>query len=176
MKILSEKRALERLRDIQTGFAMEIRRRYERRAKSCSTCETPRACCLDAHFVNIRVSRLEARLIEKALQKLPESKQRQIYERIEETIKKYQLSAAGNATERTYACPLYEKGAGCLVHNEGKPLPCINHACYEREEDLPPDHLLDEQEMRVNELNLKTYGRDTAWLPLPVAISKGIRK
>lgn len=175
MKILSEKRALERLREIQTEFAMAIRSRYEHRAKSCSACETPGACCLDEHFVNIRVSRIEARLIEKTLQKLPESKQTQIYERIEETIKKYRL-LAGNAIDRTYACPLYEKGTGCLVHNEGKPLPCINHACYEREEDLPPDRLLDEQEMRVSELNIKTYGRDTAWLPLPVAISRNIRK
>ncbi|HTK37667.1 MAG TPA: hypothetical protein VL325_04175 [Pyrinomonadaceae bacterium] len=152
---------------------MAIRGEYEHRAKSCSTCETPGACCLDAHFVNVRISRLEARLIEITLQKLPESKQSEIYERAEKAIKKYGLLEDGNTTEMTYACPLYENGTGCLVHNEGKPLPCINHACYERAEDLPPDELLAVEEMRVNKLNIKTYGRDAAvWLPLPVAIRK----
>jgi hypothetical protein len=172
MKILSEKRAMQRLREIQTEFATAIRTRYEGGAKSCATCETPGACCLDEHFVNVRISQLEGRLIEKKLQQLPEEKRQEIYERIEKAIEKYGLLEAGDTFERTYACPLYEKGSGCLVHNEAKPLPCINHACYERAEDLPPDELLAKQEIRVNELNIKTYGRNAAWLPLPVAIKR----
>ena len=142
MKFLSEKIALERLHTLQTTFAEKVRERYEHRAKSCLTCETPGACCLDAHFVNVRISRLEARLIEKTLQKLPEQKRNEIYERIERSVEEYGLSEGGEVFEQTFACPLFEKGTGCFVHNEGKPLPCIHHACYERQEDLPPDELL----------------------------------
>jgi len=161
---------MERLREIQAEFAVEIRTRYEHRAKSCATCDTPGACCLDEHFVNVRISRLEARLIEKTLQKLPEQKQKEIYERVEKTVAKYGLSESGDTIVQTFACPLYEKGSGCLVHNEAKPLPCINHACYERKDDLPPDELLAEHEMQVDELNTRTYGKSMPLLPLPVAL------
>lgn len=129
MKFLSEKIALERLHTLQTTFAEKVRERYEHRAKSCLTCETPGACCLDVHFVNVRISRLEARLIEKTLQKLPEQKRKEIYDRIEKTVEKYDLSETEGNVEQTFACPLFEKGTGCLVHNQGKPLPCIHHAC-----------------------------------------------
>lgn len=170
MKLLSEKQAIERLSEIQAEFANAIRSLYEYRAKSCATCETPGACCLDEHFVNVRISRLEARLIEKTLQKLPAQKRKEIYERVETTIAKYGLSEAGDTISRTFACPLYEKGTGCLVHNKAKPLPCITHACYERQNDLPPDELLAAEELRVNKLNFKTYGKHSPWLPLPVAL------
>jgi len=170
MKLFSEKRAMERLREIRAEFANAIQSRYEHRAKSCATCETPGACCLDAHFVNVRISRLEARQIEITLQKLSAEKRAEIYDRTAKTVEKYGLTECSDSFERTYGCPLYEKGSGCLVHSEGKPLPCINHACYERPEDLPPDTLLAEQEMRVNALNTKTYGKNPPWLPLPVAL------
>ena len=39
-----------------------------------------------------------------------------------------------------------------LVHAEAKPLPCIHHACYENEKDLPPDELLAEHEGLVNRI------------------------
>lgn len=170
MKLLSEKRAMERLSEIQAKFADLIRSKYEYRAKSCATCDTPGACCLDEHFVNVRISRLEARLIEKTLQMLPAGKQKEIYERVETSVAKYGLSEAGDTVVRTFACPLYERRTGCLVHNKAKPLPCINHACYERREDLPPDELLAAEELRVNELNFKTYGKNSPWLPLPAAL------
>lgn len=109
-------------------------------------------------------------MIEKALEKLPEEKLREIYERVEKTVKKYGLLESGATFDRTFACPLFEKGTGCLVHETGKPLPCINHACYERQEDLPPDELLTEQEIRVNDLNKRVYGGNPSWLPLPVAL------
>ena len=71
---------------------------------------------------------------------------------------------------QTYACPLFEKGTGCLVHHEGKPLPCIQHACYDNKEDLPPDEILAEHEGLVERLNRRTYPEPAAWLPLPLFI------
>ena len=170
MKFFSETHALEKLHRLKTDYAAQIINGYEHKAKSCLTCETQGACCLDAHFVNVHITRLEAAAIQKTLAKLPERHQGQVYRRIDETIKKYALSAEGDTSARTFACPLFEKGTGCLVHAVGKPLPCIQHACYENERDLPPDELLSEQERRVENLNKRTYGNEVEWLPLPVAI------
>jgi hypothetical protein len=57
------------------------------------------------------------------------------------------------------------------VHDAAKPLPCIAHACYERREDLPPDELLTEREIRIAELNRRVYGRTEAPLPIPLVIA-----
>jgi hypothetical protein len=89
--------------------------------------------------------------------------------RVTDAIEKYELTAQ---SDRTYACPLYDPSAGCLVHDSAKPLPCIHHACYERREDLPPDGLLDDAELAVERLNRKVFGKSTALLPLPIAIQK----
>jgi hypothetical protein len=98
-----------------------------------------------------------------------------VLERIENAIGVFKLDTEDNAN--TYACPLYEKDAGCLVHATAKPLPCIHHACYERREDLPPDALLLDAELAVELLNRKTYGRTDAIRPLPVAIrNSGFRE
>jgi len=59
MKPISQTQALERLKNIQADLRSEISN-FESRAKSCLTCDTPGACCLDAHFVNVHISRLEA--------------------------------------------------------------------------------------------------------------------
>jgi len=134
------------------------------------TCETQGACCLDAHFVNVHISRLEAVAIRDVLKKLPETKQAEIQARVDDTIEKYGLRAEGDTYARTFACPLFEKGIGCLVHESGKPVPCITHACYENIADLPPDELQTEQEKRIDDLNTQTYGRRHPWLPLPLAI------
>ena len=91
-------------------------------------------------------------------------------QRIDEAISKYDLSSEGDTFSKTYACPLFEKGTGCLVHHEGKPLPCIAHACYENKNDLPPDELTAEQEGLVGKLNELTYRKPANWLPLPLAI------
>lgn len=163
MKHLSETKALEKLAPIKLAFAGHIRDEFEHNAKSCVTCETPGACCLDAHFVNLRITRLEAVAIRKKLNGLTNSDE--VHRRIDEAIERYDLAGSGE----TYACPLFEKGTGCLIHGDAKPLACIAHACYEREEDLPPDELLAEREIEVDDLNEKVYGR-SQWLPLPVAI------
>ncbi len=171
MKKLSEKRALEKLQKLKDEYKEFIGSNFEHRAKNCATCETKGACCLDEHFVNVHITRLEAVAIGNALTGFTMEKRREVYARIEDAIEKYGLSAAGDTFAKTYACPLFETGTGCLVHKEGKPLPCIQHACYERREDLPPDALLAEQQDRVETLNRRTYTEPVTWLPLPVALS-----
>jgi hypothetical protein len=92
--------------------------------------------------------------------------------RIDRVIAEYGLDADDGTT---YACPLFEKGIGCLVHSEAKPLPCIQHACYENEKDLPPDELLAEQEGLVDALNRRVYGQASTLTPLPLAV-RSLRK
>ncbi len=170
VKILSEKKALSRLHALKSAFAARISSAYEHRAKDCMTCETKGACCLDAHFVNVHITRLEAAAIRRTLGRLSSEKQSEIFKRVEKTISDYGLTENGDTFSKTYACPLFEKGVGCLVHREGKPLPCIAHACYENKEDLPPDELLAEQEGQVARINELTYRQPATWTPLPVAI------
>lgn len=167
MKQLSEKQALIKLRAIKNDFRTLLKQNYEHRAKDCGTCETKGACCLDAHFVNVHITRLEAVLIREELEKLSPEKQTEIYQRIDETIEKYNLSDKGDTFQKTFACPLFEKNIGCLIHSV-KPIPCIQHACYERQEDLPPDELQAETEEKIDRLDEQTYKKFPRWLPLPV--------
>jgi hypothetical protein len=168
MKPLSETIALKKLQSIRSEFTDRIRNDFEHRAKSCATCETPGACCLDEHFVNVRITRLEAVGIRDRLNAFSPQHREAVYCRVEDSIKKYKLDE-GNSD--TYACPLFEKGVGCLVHRDAKPLPCIAHACYDRKQDLPPDELLTEREIEIDRLNRAVYG-STTLLPLPVAIKR----
>ncbi|CAN5398737.1 hypothetical protein BH10ACI3_BH10ACI3_23820 [soil metagenome] len=172
MKMLSEQKALERLQKIRTDLRSEIVEGFEHRAKSCQTCDTKGACCLDAHFVNVHISRLEARAIGDILAAFSNDRKKAVYARIEETIEKYGLTGNGDTYSQTFACPLFEKGTGCLVHEGGKPLPCITHACYESAADLPPEELLAVSEKLVDSLNEQTYGQRKAWLPLPLALKQ----
>jgi len=167
MKLLSEKQALIKLRALKNDFRDFIKQNYEHRAKDCGTCETKGACCLDAHFVNVHITRLEAVLIREELEKFPPEKQKEIYRRIAETIEKYDLSSDGDTFQKTFACPLFEKGVGCLIHPV-KPVPCIGHACYERKEDLPPDEPQTEAQEKIERLNEQTYKQFPRWLALPV--------
>jgi len=168
MKMVSEATGLKRLKELSGEFRSRVAV-FEYRSNSCSECTTPGACCLDAHFVNVRISRLEAVAIKNALSELPDEKRDEVYRKVVKTIEKYGLSHANDAT---YACPLYDKNQGCLVHEKAKPLPCIHHACYDNKNDLPPDDLLGDAELAVERLNRKVYGRHLALLPLPVAIEK----
>ena len=167
MKPLSESKALSKLDEIRSDFRKVIRRDFEHRAKSCASCEAPGACCLDEHFVNVRITKLEAVQIIKTLNELPDGLRSKVRTRIGDSIAKYSLNEGGEL--KTYACPLFEMGRGCLVHNKAKPLPCIAHACYERKEDLPPDALLDEREIEIEKLNRRVYGTTTL-LPIPLAL------
>lgn len=171
MKTLSETNSLKKLRNLKSAYKKRISENFEHRAKDCLTCPTKGACCLDEHFVNVHITKLEAVLIKNDLQKLPLEKQTEIYKRIENAIEKYDLKSEGDTFAKTFACPLFEKGIGCLVH-EVKPVPCIQHACYERKEDLPPDELQTDAEEKIERLNEQTYKNFPNWLPLPVWISK----
>lgn len=170
MRLISERKALDLLGDVISRLRSEITEKYEHRAKNCLTCETQGACCLDAHFVNVHISRLEAVAIRKALSRLPEKNREKINARIDNTIERYSLTTRDDTFAQTYACPLFEKGIGCLVHNEGKPVPCIIHACYETADDVPPDELQTRAEEQIESLNLRTYGRRRPLLPLPLAL------
>ena len=172
MKILSETKALDRLNNLKTSFQTHIRENYEHRAKSCLTCETKGVCCTDAHFVNVHITRLDAAAIEKTLSKFSDQKQREIYERAEKTVEEYDLKPSGDTFGQTYACPLFEKQVGCLVHVEGKPAACIQHACYEDRKDLPPEELQTEIEREIEKLNAQTYRKNWLWLPIPLWILK----
>ncbi|HLA94204.1 MAG TPA: hypothetical protein VK612_00680 [Pyrinomonadaceae bacterium] len=171
MKILPKNAGLERLSQLRSEFAERIREGYENKARSCAVCTTPGACCLDEHFVNVHISRLEAAAIAQRINKLPEAKRDEVYARVEAAISRYGLED-GDTFSRTFACPLYERGTGCLVHDTAKPLPCIAHACYDKKEDLPPGELLAEQEIRIDALNRRVYGKHSKCLPLPVAIRR----
>lgn len=168
MKMLSETKALGNLQKLKSDYTSFIKTNYEHKAADCAVCPTKGACCLDAHFVNVHITRLEAVAIRKTLENLTEEKQREIYERVFETIEKYALKADGETFAKTFACPLFEKGIGCLVHSTAKPAPCISHACYENKEDLPPECLQEEIENSIEKLNVKTYGKNLGLLPLPV--------
>ena len=170
MKILSETAGLERLRHIRDNLLSELAP-YNDRAKSCSTCETPGACCLDEHFVNVRISRLEAVAISNVIEQLSPIRRAAVEERVLNVSSR--LTAAGE--EATFTCPLYEKGTGCLVHDEAKPVPCMIHACYERREDLPPDDLQDAAELAIDKLNARVYGRHLPLQPVPIAVHAILR-
>jgi hypothetical protein len=169
MKKLSEKTAIGMLSRIRSELTETIRTEYEHRARSCETCETKGACCLDAHFVNVRITRLEAAAIVSEIDRLPMPKRAAVRERIVDAVEHFDLEDEGNA-DKTYACPLFERDAGCLVHDTAKPLPCIVHACYERKEDLPPEHILRERESRVFDISRRTYSSASFPKSLPAAI------
>ena len=171
MKTVSEKQALLKLQRLKTDFQHTIRENYEFKAKSCLTCETKGACCQDAHFVNVHITKLEAAAINQELEKLPIEKQTEIHRRIEKTIEKYDLKSSGDTFAQTFACPLFEKQIGCLVHFGGKPAACIQHACYEKQSDLPPDELQTTVETEIERLNEQTYKTFPRWLPLPVFLA-----
>lgn len=171
MKPLSEKQTLLKLRELKDEFRQTIKQNYEHRAKDCETCETKGACCLDAHFVNVHITQLEAVLIHEKLAKFSPETWGKIYKRIAETVEKYNLTSESDTFAKTFACPLFEKNVGCLIHAV-KPIPCIAHACYERKEDLPPDALQTEAETKIERLNEQTYKKFPQWLPLPVYLLK----
>ena len=173
MKRLTQNNALEKLKRLKQKFRQKIRENYELgKAKDCRTCEVQGVCCTDAHFVNVHISRLEAAAIKKTIETFPAEKQKEILNRNRETIKKYNLAAGGDSFSQKFACPLFEKKIGCLVHKQAKPIPCLMHACYENEADLPPDDLQIEMEKSTERLNSRTYGNAWNWLPLPIWLEK----
>jgi hypothetical protein len=167
----SEQEALAQLQRAKSSYQSFIKLNYEHAAEDCRTCPTRGVCCTDAHFVNVHITRLEAIAIRETLARTPrlsDAGRRAVYKRAVEAVKSYNLSAAGDTFKQTYSCPLYEPSIGCLVHARAKPAPCIQHACYENWEDLPPATLQARTEHRVEQLNEEVYGAEWEWLPVPV--------
>ena len=170
MKLYSRSKGIEKVHRAKDEFRRAINSGYEHRAKACGTCDTPGACCLDEHFVNVRISRLEGEAIAAFVDALPPEQRSRVRKRVRSAIETYGLLEPGE--RQTYACPLYERGVGCLVHNAGKPAACIAHACYDRSEDVPPDELLENCELAIDDLNTKVFGGPQPWLPIPLAIDR----
>jgi hypothetical protein len=169
-----EHAALARLQRVKSAYQSFIKLNYEHAAVDCRTCPTRGVCCTDAHFVNVHITRLEAVAIRETISRTPrlsEAGRRAVYKRARAAVERYNLHAAGDTFSQTFACPLYEPSVGCLVHARAKPAPCIQHACYENWEDLPPTSLQARTEHRVEQLNTKIYGAAWAWLPLPLWLS-----
>ncbi len=167
----SEPGALAQLQRVKNSYQSFIKLNYEHAAEDCRTCPTRGVCCTDAHFVNVHITRLEAVAIRETISRTPrltEAGRRAVYKRAREAVERYDLRAAGDTFSQTFSCPLYEPSVGCLVHARAKPAPCIQHACYQNWEDLPPTSLQARTEHRVEQLNTEIYGAAWAWLPLPL--------
>src|SRR5688572_3021526 len=102
MRLLSETKGIERLAGVREEFAREIRTGFEHRAKACSACDTPGACCLDEHFVNVRVTRLEGQAITRRLADLPAAMREKVRLRAEEAIERHRLDETTDPA-KTYA-------------------------------------------------------------------------
>jgi hypothetical protein len=166
---MTESDALNALRSLKNTYHKRLRFAYEHAAQDCVTCPTPGACCLDAHFVNVHITRLEATAVRARLAQWDETTQQAVAMRVREAIARYRLHDEGDTYAKTYACPLFAPGVGCLVHEGGaKPAPCIQHACYERADDLPPLSLQAHTEEKIEQLNQAVYGPDWGWRPLPL--------
>jgi len=174
MRWISETKAFERLSEIRDRFRLRIAG-YETNAKSCAACTSPGACCLDEHFVNVRISRLEAAAILRSLHEIEPALRDDVIRRTLHAIEVYRLDASEAGSSDMFACPLFEPGRGCLVHLTAKPLPCVAHACYERREDLPPEHLLSAAEAEVDSLNRNVYRENAPLKPLPLAVAERLR-
>src|SRR5256885_12543832 len=114
VKPISEKNALIQLTRITSKLRDHVTAEYEHRAKSCATCDTPGACCLDAHFVNVRTSGLEAVRINSMLSEMSAERRLEVERRIDRAIERYDLANESTAVDAKFVCPLYEPGAGCL--------------------------------------------------------------
>jgi hypothetical protein len=171
MRQLNESQAVARLKRGKAAFQTHVKLNYEHRALSCRACPTPGVCCTDAHFVNVHITRLEAVAIRDTLARTPrlsEDERRAVYVRAREAVGRYGLTTNGDTLAQTFSCPLFMKGAGCLVHQRAKPAPCMQHACYETWADVPPLDAQWREEGRVERLNTEVYGTAWEWLPLPV--------
>lgn len=165
--------ALTALRRVKLKYQKHLQFAYEDAAQDCATCPTVGACCLDAHFVNVHITRLEAVAIAEKLATLPAPVRQAVKLRAQDAISDYNLSDEGDTFARTFACPLFVHGVGCLVHEGGnKPAPCIQHACYENAADMPPIGLQARVEAEIESLNTEVYGTDWRWRPLPLWLAQ----
>lgn len=166
---VTEARALVQLREMKQAFARYIGKTYGHLAVDCATCQTP--CCADAEFVNVNITRLEAvamlRTLEASSNHGPE-KVAEVLRRAAASAQEYGLTEEGDTFEKTYACPLFEPGKGCMVHWKAKPAPCIQHGCYERWQDLPETRSMRRVEHSVAKLNEQVYDEPVEYQTIPI--------
>ena len=79
---MNEPQALETLRNLKRNYQQRIRFVYEHAAQDCAVCPTRGACCMDAHFVNVHITRLEALAIREKLSELDEAARRAVAVRV----------------------------------------------------------------------------------------------
>jgi hypothetical protein len=171
MRRITEARALARLKRIKDNFRAYIGR-FSHKALDCARCPTP--CCSDAQFVNVNITRLEAAAIIRTLELSPRvgpAKLRQIIDRARQTVFRYRLGPGGDTFRQTYACPLFERGVGCLVHYKAKPAACIQHGCYEDWHDLPDTAEFFRVQRRVEQLH-RAVGEEPVYYPIPVWLTR----
>ena len=105
MKPISQGKALIQLTRMTNSLRQHVAENYEHKAASCLTCSTPGACCLDADFVNVRISRLEAVRIGRAIEELPSEFRQRVRNRIADTIdlvsQRLLARPSGHAPRRT---------------------------------------------------------------------------
>ncbi len=170
---MSKREALVRLRRMKQAFSRYIGKNFGHLAADCAVCPTP--CCADAQFVNINITQIEAEAMIETLRESPrhgEDKLREVVARAEAAIAHFGLTETGDTFEKTYACPLYERGVGCLVHWKAKPAPCIQHGCYEHWEDLPETGTMHRIEAQVEQLDEAVHERPARWMTIPVWLTK----
>src|SRR3954454_10341779 len=98
MRRLSETEAVARLKRGKAAFQTHVKLNYEHRALDCRVCPTPGACCTDAHFVHVHITRLEASPSRDTLARTPrlsEDERRAVYVRAHEAVGRYGLSPNG---------------------------------------------------------------------------------
>ncbi|MEJ7617708.1 MAG: hypothetical protein WKF30_12260 [Pyrinomonadaceae bacterium] len=171
MKRLTEQQALAQMQSVKAAYKSHIIKVYEPAALACKSCPNAGVCCTDAHFVNVHITRLEAIAMRETLERTPRlthDERRAIYRRAAATVARHNLRLHGDTFQQTYSCPLFEPGVGCVVHRRAKPAPCIQHACYDNWEDVPPLALQWRTEHRIEQLNRQVYGSSWAWPPTPL--------
>jgi hypothetical protein len=171
MKLIAKKKAIARLRSDLAALADEVRTGYEHAAKDCAECDVKGSCCADAHFVNVRITPLEAAAIRGFIDRLSPEMRERFDRKIADTVSRYGLDRESPSAS-AYPCPLLDDDNRCIVHGVAKPVPCILHACYDRKEDMPPDDLQAAMETSIARFNLLTYGKPPVVRPLPVAIMR----
>jgi hypothetical protein len=169
MKFLSETTGMELLAEVRNDLRRSVSTN-ELKAKDCGTCETRGICCTDIHFVNVRITELEAKVMAKSVSSIAMEIRNRIVDRIFRTATKLESERTADFETEFYSCPLFDEELGCVVHDV-KPGACIHHACYERKEDLPSADLLEEYEGKVTTLNRRVYGKEVVAQPIPTALS-----
>src|ERR1700749_5309040 len=107
---LSEAEALAGLQRSKAAFQTHVKLNFEHRALDCRACPTPGACCTDAHFVNVHITRLEAVAIRDTLTRTPrlnEEERRAVYVRAHEAVGRDGRAPSGETLAPAPSCSVF---------------------------------------------------------------------